>query len=204
MKCSASPYGDCPSTAEKREAPRENTSDFSPADSPLATSGARYRGLPRTLPVVLWVTSLHRAREIPKSVSLAMPSSVTRMFSGVTSPCTTPSWWDFANAAAIWQPIDPASSGVSRPPSVTIWARLREGTYSMMIQQVAPSSTKSKTPTMFGWCSRPALRASPMSRRAARSSSRRAHLTATRRSSRSSQASQTTPMPPLPMGSRKR
>ncbi|OIJ99323.1 hypothetical protein BIV25_09890 [Streptomyces sp. MUSC 14] len=72
---------------------------------PLATSGARQRGLPRTVPVVVCVpvrvTSLHRTRAIPKSVSRATPASVTRTFSGVTSPCTTPSSWDFVSAAAI-------------------------------------------------------------------------------------------------------
>lgn len=147
---------------------------------------------------------------MPKSVSLATPSSVTRMFSGVTSPCTTPRACDFASAAAIWEPTDPASSGGSGPLSATIWARLREGTYSMTIQHVASpdpasaSSTKSKTGTTFGWCSRAAYCASFLSLLAACSSSGRAHLTATIRFSVSSQACQTTPIPPLPMGSRRR
>ncbi|UWE10634.1 hypothetical protein NYE86_19240 [Actinacidiphila bryophytorum] len=129
------------------------------------------------------MSSLHRAREMPKSASLAMPSSVTRMFSGVTSPCTTPLAWAVASASAICQPIAAACSGLSGPSSATMAARLREGTYSMTSQLWPASSMWSKTATMCGWCRRAALRASLRSRPVALASSMRAHLRATVRSS---------------------
>ena len=83
------PNGGLPSVAVYSVEPSENTSDAKLADWPRATSGARYAGVPVTMPVAVSVTS-PRTCEIPKSVSLAVPSSASNTLPGLTSRCTMP------------------------------------------------------------------------------------------------------------------
>src|SRR5665647_234094 len=66
---------------------------------PKACSGERYWAVPRTWPV--WVRgAVLTRRAMPKSVSLTVPSGVTRMLAGLTSRWTTPTWWAASSATA--------------------------------------------------------------------------------------------------------
>ena len=55
---------------------------------------------------------------MPKSVSLAVPSAVTRMFDGFTSRCTMPASCAAVSASATWARRRAASPGRRPPPSV--------------------------------------------------------------------------------------
>ena len=108
------PNGGVPSSEAYSVAPRENTSAAKPDVPPRATSGARYAGVPDTIPVEVSVTS-PAACEMPKSVSLAEPSSVISTLPGLTSRCTMPTSWAACKAAARSAPIRPTSRGRQRP-----------------------------------------------------------------------------------------
>ena len=90
MEFSSLPKGGVPSSAAYSVAPREKTSEAKSDASPRATSGARKAGVPCTMPLVVNVVS-PSAREIPKSLISAVPSSAIKMFPGLTSRCTMPS-----------------------------------------------------------------------------------------------------------------
>jgi hypothetical protein len=99
--------------------------------------------------------------------------------------------------------------GLSGPSSITMSARLRASSSSMMIHGRPPSVTTSYTCTTLGWDRAAAARASRSvrSHRASRSDwgmvgGSSTSLTATSRRSCVSEARQTVPMPPLPTGER--
>ncbi len=198
----SAPNGDSPSTAKYRVAPREYTSLAKSDASPRATSGARYAGVPLTMPVEVRVTS-SKACEMPKSVIFAEPSSPTRMFPGFTSRCTIPTRCAADSAAEISLPIRAASAGANGPCSRTTSCRLRDATYSMIRQGPSTASTTSNICTACGWCRRAVRRASRIARWTTRSRSLGDRpcctcrlFTATARRSSSSRPSQTVPMPP--------
>ncbi|OLT38546.1 hypothetical protein BJF85_09620 [Saccharomonospora sp. CUA-673] len=86
--------------------------------------------MPANIPVLVNVTS-PAAREMPKSVILAVPSSAISTFPGLTSRCTTPAACAAANADAACAPIRAASAGGSSRPSPCRSDRLRDGRYSI-------------------------------------------------------------------------
>mmetsp|Transcript_21108 Transcript_21108/g.43261 ORF Transcript_21108/g.43261 Transcript_21108/m.43261 type:complete len:211 (+) Transcript_21108:685-1317(+) len=73
----------CESVAmSKSVIPNEYTSTLSSYASPRGISGAQYRGVPTA---VMVTSSTPRAREVPKSPSLAVVNSDTKQFSGLRS-----------------------------------------------------------------------------------------------------------------------
>jgi hypothetical protein len=81
-----------------------NTSAGNPESAPRATSGARYAGVPDTIPVAVRMMS-PTACEMPKSVSLAQPSSVLNTLPGFTSRWTMPTARAATKADATSAPI---------------------------------------------------------------------------------------------------
>ncbi len=98
----------------------------------------------------------------PKSVSSAGcappgprgPCMSRRMFSGLTSRCTTPAACAAASASATSAVIATAASGASRCSRSRRVRRSVPRTRSMTRARSLPSTTRSRTETMWGW-SRP-------------------------------------------------
>ena len=172
----------------------------------MATSGARYAGVPAIIPVFVTVTSSF-AREMPKSVIFTVPLPPSRMLPGLMSRCTMPFACASRSAAATWAPIRATSTGGSVRCSCRTVARLVEFRYSMIRQGWPFSSvTTSNTVIAFGWCSRAAMRPSRITRWRASSAScspspgcSSSCLMATVRPRISSCACQTAPIAPVPI-----
>ncbi len=111
-------------------------------ESPRATSGARYAGVPESAPASVIVVS-PVAREMPKSVSFTAPPRPISTLPGFTSRCTMPAACAAASAIATLPPILAASAGDSGPVSSSTAARLSEGRYSITIQGSSSSTTTS-------------------------------------------------------------
>jgi hypothetical protein len=82
------------------------------------------------MPVAVTVTS-PVAREMPKSVILTVPSSLSSTLAGLMSRCTIPAACAATSAVATCVPIRAASCGASVPRSERTIARLFDGRYSM-------------------------------------------------------------------------
>ncbi len=80
--------GTCPVSSSKRITPIEYRSDCGETGLPCACSGDRYWAVPMIEPVS--VMSDAPARAMPKSVTLARPSSSIITLWGLRSRCTTP------------------------------------------------------------------------------------------------------------------
>ncbi len=128
---SLSPNGGWPSAAAYRVEPREKTSDSGPGSPPMATSGARYAGVPAIIPVLVTVTS-SVAREMPKSVIFTVPLPASRMLPGLMSRWTMPTACASLSAAATCAPIFATSTGGSVFRCCSSCARLVDGRYSMI------------------------------------------------------------------------
>src|SRR5215467_4185656 len=141
--------GPRPSTAAYNVAPTDQRSDAADATSPRMRSGAVKPGVPTTIPAsVIAGSSANIA--MPKSVSTALPSPVTRTLLGLTSRCRTPAACAVARALTRLAPICAACSGGSGPSSMMIRSSERASTSSITIQGLAFSSTMSYTVTTPG------------------------------------------------------
>ena len=109
--------GGRPATISYSTIPSEYMSLRGSAASPLACSGEKYVAVPITEPSCVrpssWPASI--ARAMPKSATLATPSSVMRMFAGFTSRWTTPLRCAKASASATWAPMRAATSARREP-----------------------------------------------------------------------------------------
>ncbi|PWW63341.1 hypothetical protein DFQ13_104331 [Actinokineospora spheciospongiae] len=155
--------------------------------------------MPTTLASPVLVSSAQWA--MPKSVSLAVPSSATSTLPGVTSRWTILRSCMATSAAAICAPTPAAARGVSGPVVARVAAMLRAGKYSMTSHRSAPWTTTSYMLTTFGCCNPAAICAS---RRSCASFPPVDRLSATTRRSSESVARQTTPIPPAPICSSSR
>lgn len=201
--------GGRPSTISYSVTPSAHRSEagVGPGDAGANSSGARYGGVPMTLPVRVTRSAPSKVA-MPKSTRIARPSSRTRTLPGFTSRWTTEAAWTARRPWRICRPMV-AALGTAR----TCWAvsrSPRDGASSsfITIQTCWSVSTWSWTVTTF-WCSIFAMASA--SRRARCSaaawvaavmafrSSR--PFTATNRRNRRSWAFQTSPIPPLPIGS---
>ena len=93
-------------------------------------------------------------RAIPKSVrrTSRRPSwDCSRMLSGLTSRCTTPSPCASASADATWASSRAASAGASVPCARRRSRRLPPATKSITSPSDSPALNRSRTPTMFSW-----------------------------------------------------
>ncbi len=81
--------------------PSEYRSLAGVAEAPATRSGARYAGVPTSIPVR--VTGADPAMwAMPKSVTFTWPSLATSRLPGLTSRCTKPAWCATCSAAATW------------------------------------------------------------------------------------------------------
>ncbi len=121
-----------------RVAPSDHRSDQGPASVPTARSGGRKLGEPVTMPV--WVSEASPSTvAMPKSVSTARPSGVSRTLLGLTSRCRIPARWAVCSAESTWRPMA-ATWGTGNVPTSSSPRAL---TSSMMIQGRPSSSATS-------------------------------------------------------------
>jgi len=165
-----------------------------------------YDGVPKINPVLV-IDPSPATDAMPKSASLAGPTSGTITLPGLTSRWTMPASWAMSSAASSSTPIAAARAGDSGPVARTTSSRVGADTSSMTRYAVAvpASASTSKTVVTDGWLSCAAARASRMTRARIASCSaagteggKLTSFSATSRPSRSSRARHTTPTPPRP------
>ena len=100
---------------------------------------------------------------MPKSVSFACPSVVSRMLEGLTSRCAMPARWAEARPSATCHMIRPPRRA-ERPVVADQSASDSPSTYSITSHWWSSSVTRSKTDTTCGWLSIAASRASRSAR----------------------------------------
>jgi len=122
--------------------PSENRSLGGPKLAPTARSGEMKCGDPSTMPGEVSSASVG-IRATPKSVSTHRPSELIRTLAGFTSRCSTPAAWATSSAPSIAMPIFATARAESGPSSITMSARLRASSSSMMIHGRPASVTTS-------------------------------------------------------------
>ena len=75
---------------------------------------------------------------MPKSVTFTLPPGVSSTLLGFTSRCTTPWWWAWARASAIWAPSAATSAGGRLWRARSSARRLRPSTNSMTMNGSVP------------------------------------------------------------------
>ena len=88
----------------------------------LNRSGAMYLTVPTVVPNCVSFSS-DVALAIPKSTRYAKSSPLTRMFSGLTSRCSTPAACAASSAEPIWRTMATARGGDSGPYRLSMVAR---------------------------------------------------------------------------------
>ena len=136
------PYGCRPVAANATVAPQECTSDAPLLAWPSMTSGARYPGVPITMPVCVSRVESGTCA-MPKSITTGCPSTSITL-PGLRSRCTTPAAW----IAAIASASPPASRSSACPrsgPSVrTTSSSVRPGTYLVTMYGASPVTSASR------------------------------------------------------------
>jgi len=89
------------------------------AGMPAARSGARYAGVPISVPGLV-TDADPAAYAIPKSVIFTFPSLLTSRFPGLMSRCTRPASWAACKAAAAWAIRPIVRAGPSGPSSSSL------------------------------------------------------------------------------------
>ncbi len=110
--------------------PREYMSVDGVRALPEACSGLTYCAVPSTVPVMV-MREPSRARAMPKSVTLMIPVSVTRMLPGLMSRWMMPDRCAVCSARAVWPITSRVTSGLSVPLRASIAASGSPGTSSI-------------------------------------------------------------------------
>src|SRR5437868_5021955 len=119
-----------------------------------------YALVPRTVPVCVTPCSTSSERAIPKSVTFASPSPLSRTFCGFTSRCTSPCRCANARPCAICTASSRARRTGSGPLRSRNSFRFSPSTYSKTMNWRPSSSPRSITVTMLGCESCATVRAS--------------------------------------------